>query len=104
MVGLANLLFSVYASVVLIYQPSSTKAPEKKFGLSINNSSAALENQCLQMLCSESNYNCFGIDCSQNGPLLHYAYCATFSENTKLLSVTKCQYFEPKGYNITSSQ
>ena len=104
MVGLANLLFSVYALAVLIYQPSSTKASEKEFGLLTNNSSAALENQCSQMLCSESNYNCFGIDCSQNGPLLMYGYCATFSEDTKLLSRIKCQYFEPKGYNITSSQ
>ena len=54
------------------------------------------------MLCSKSSSDCFGIDCFQNKPLLHYGYCATFSEDTKLLSLTSCQYFEPNGYNITS--
>ena len=101
---LASLLFCVYTLAVVINQPRTTKTADKKSALSTTNSSASLDNQCLQMLCSESNYNCFGIECSQNGPLLIYGYCATFNEDTKLLSMTKCQYFEPKWYNVTSSQ
>ena len=104
MVRLANLLISVYALVAVINQPRMTKAADTNFTLSTNSSSIVLENQCSQMLCSKSSYDCIEIDCFQNKPLLLYDYCATFSEDTKLLSVTKCQYFEPKGYNITSSQ
>ena len=83
MVGLTaySLLFSVNTLAVMITQLSSTKAADQKFVLSSNNSSVALEDQCSQTLCSESNYNCFGLDCSQNGPLLRYGYCATFSED-----------------------
>ena len=102
MVRLANLLISIYVLVAVINQPRMTKAADTNFALSTNSSSIVLENQCSQMLCSKSSSDCFGIDCFQNKPLLHYGYCATFSEDTKLLSLTSCQYFEPNGYNITS--
>ena len=106
MVGLAtySLFFSVNALVIMTIQPSCTKATEKKFIFSSNSSSAVLEDHDSHTLCSELNYNYFGIDCSQNRPLLHYGYCATFSEDTNLLSLSSCQYFEPNGYNITSSK
>ena len=51
MVKLANLLISVYALVVMIYQTRMTKAAGKNFALSTNSSSTVLENQCSQMLC-----------------------------------------------------
>ena len=106
MVGLAaySLFFGVNALVIMTTQLSSTKVTDKKFVFSSNSSSAVLEDHYSQTLCSELNYNCFRIDCSQNGPLLHYGYCATFSEGTNLLSLSSCHYFEPNGYNITSSK
>ena len=55
---LASLLFSVYTLAIMINQPSITKAVDKKSALSPI-SSAALENQCSQTLCLESNHNCF---------------------------------------------
>ena len=107
MVQLANILFTIilYYLAIMIIQPSVTKEAQDKFALSSNSTTTALQgNRCSQMLCSESKYKCFFIDCSQSGPELHYAYCATFNEDTKLLSVSSCRYFEPKRYNITSSK
>ena len=40
-------------------------------------------------------YDSVPILCSQNGPLLDASYCATFSEDTKTLSITKRPYFQP---------
>ena len=53
---------------------------------------------------SDSKYDWFEIACSQNGLTLHYSYCATYSEDTTLLSIGTCRYFESRGYNITGSQ
>ena len=46
-------------------------------------------------------YKSLRIACSTNGPLLDSSYCATFSEDTKTLSIAECPYFQPNGYNIT---
>ena len=54
-------------------------------------------------LCANSSYNCTEIKCSNQGPLLTIGHCATYNEDTKLLSITKCPYFQPNGYNITIS-
>ena len=107
MVQLANRLFTIILSylAIMIIQPSVTKAAHEKFALSSNSTTTDLQgNRCSQMLCSESKYKCFLIDCSPSGPGLPYAYCATFNADTKLLSVSSCRYFEPERYNITSSK
>ena len=53
-------------------------------------------------LCSKpAIYSCSQITCSKSGPLVDIPYCVTYSENTKLLSLTKCPYFQPNGHNVT---
>ena len=47
---------------------------------------------------------CFRIECSQSGSLLRYGECATFSEDSNLIPMSTCQYFEPDSYNMTSSK
>ena len=41
--------------------------------------------------------------CSEYGPLLKLGYCATYSDDTGLLTIAKCPYFQinSKGYNVT---
>ena len=94
-------LFCVYAFTVMIAQPNCTKATDEKSTPSTNSPS---ENQCLQILCSELNHNCFPIDCSHSGPVLPYGSCVTFSEDANVLSRSTCRYFEPKCYHTTSSK
>ena len=53
-------------------------------------------------------YNClYGdnihIKCSDSGPLLKLGYCATYSEDTGLVTVAKCPYFQMNGYNLTAT-
>ena len=40
--------------------------------------------------------------CSPSGPLLAYSFCATYNEDTKILSIVKRLYFQPNVYNITT--
>ena len=54
-------------------------------------------------LCNNSSFNCTEIKYSKQGPLLMFGYCATYNEKTKLLSITKCPYFQPHVYNVTPS-
>ena len=44
------------------------------------------------------------IACSDSGPLLQFGYCATYSEDTGLVTVAKCPYLQVHGhmYNVTS--
>ena len=41
-------------------------------------------------------YESYKIFCTQSGPLLKCSYCATYNENSKILSHVKCPYFQPK--------
>ena len=48
------------------------------------------------------NYNCSRIICSDNGPLLSIGCCATYSEDTGLISFTLCPNFLAlSNYNVT---
>ena len=47
---------------------------------------------------------CFQIECSQSGPLLRYGECAKFSEDSNLIPMCTCRYFEPDSCNMTSSK
>ena len=44
------------------------------------------------------------ITCSDSGPLLQFGYCATYSEDTGLVTVAKCPFLQVHGhmYNVTS--
>ena len=61
------------------------------------------QHSSLHLLCVNSSYNCTEIKCSNQGPLLPFGYCATYNEENKHLSIAKCPYFQPNGYNITVS-
>ena len=59
----------------------------------------------VQQLCSNSttmSYSCSLITCSQFGPSLISGFCATYSEDTGLLSLASCPYFQSTGYNVTT--
>ena len=43
------------------------------------------------------------IRCSDSGPLLKLGCCATYSEDTGLVTTTECPYFQMKGYNVTAT-
>ena len=62
-----------------------------------------LDEQSSQFLCINSSSYDRGviINCTKEGPLLQFGYCATYDEETKLLSTTTCSYFQPNGYNVT---
>ena len=48
-------------------------------------------------------YYFHNIICSESGPLLGYSYCATYNENTKILSLVRRPYFQLSVYNITTT-
>ena len=61
------------------------------------------ETQSSPTLCYNSTtYKCKHISCTSKEPLLKFPYCATFSDETKLLSVIRCPYcFQPNSHNVT---
>ena len=54
-----------------------------------------------RMICVNSSYRGTEIRCSKDGPLLMVGYCATFDEDTELLSITQCLYFQTSNYNLS---
>ena len=66
----------------------------------INHNEEAHQYSSSNFLCINSSYNCAEIKCSNEGPLLIKGYCATYNEETRLLSITNCPYFQSNGYNI----
>ena len=47
------------------------------------------------------DHTCFHIRCLDSGPLLKLGFCATYSDDTGLVTVTECPYFQMKGYNVS---
>ena len=79
--------------------PSSIKTSNVfRSKLNTNESHHSSSLSCFE---NPGTYDSVPILCSQNGPLLDASYCATFSEDTKTLSITKRPYFQPNAYNIT---
>ena len=98
-----------YVLIILVNQTVISAMEKDKNTLSSNGSLytvsyASTGSKCKQMLCLESKYDCYGIMCSQSGPILPYGYCMTYNEDTKLMSMSKCRFLKPEGYNVTSSQ
>ena len=65
-----------------------------------NHDEESHQHSSSDLLCVNSSYNCTKIKCSNQGPLLIIGYCATYNEETRLLSITNCPYFQQNGYNI----
>ena len=58
----------------------------------------------IQQLCSKTEtYSCSQVMCSKDEILLAFGCCATYSEDTRLLSVTTCGTFQSTGYNMSTS-
>ena len=57
----------------------------------------------LASLCYNSTlYKCKQIICSHNRPLLAFPYCATYSDDTKLLSLFESPYCKPNVHKTTA--
>ena len=65
-----------------------------------NHDEESHQHSSSDLLCVNFSYNCTKIKCSNQGPLLIIGYCATYNEETRLLSITNCPYFQQNGYNI----
>ena len=64
-----------------------------------NNSTQIQETQ---LVCLNSS-NCTLYTCSDGWPTLAFGDCATYNEDTRVLSLARCPYLQTKGYNLTSS-
>ena len=64
-----------------------------------------LDEQSSQLLCVNATFNDRDamIQCTEEGPLLQFGYCATYNDETKLLSITICPHYQPNGYNLSPS-
>ena len=102
---MANFIVCVYILTTLMSQ--STTVVEKKSRISLKHitrldskADSSASNQQSQLLCLNSHYYTFG--CSQDGPILKAGRCATYSGDTKLVSILNCPYFQPDGHNFTA--
>ena len=96
---LCLVIFDQSAAEVTLLEKDPTLV--KKF--SWNSGRDEESHQHSHLLCDNSSYSCAEIKCSEQGPLLTIGYCATYDGKTKLLSICRCSYFQPTGYNITNS-
>ena len=101
---MANFIVCVYILITLMNQ--STITVEKKVRTSLkrmttidskaNNDESYQHSQSL----GSNYYNIF--HCWTGKPTLKAGYCATYNNDTKLVSVLDCPYFQPNGYNFTT--
>ena len=94
MLQVTNLLMVymyVYTFAILIDQTTPTEAVDKEI---INSADS-------DQLCPNSYYVFDQLHCDQSEPLLSNGYCVTYNEDTNIMSVFNCPYFQPNGYNIT---
>ena len=75
---------------LLYFEESSEKVTQLCF-----NSSGKFCKDKLRQVCY--------IICSDGEPQLKVGYCATYSEETRLISMTTCPNLQHKGYNVTSN-
>ena len=100
-----NITVSVIILATLIRQSSNAVENGTRISLKhettlhLNNDSN-VSSQDSQKLCSY-RYKMI-VTCQQGEPLLMAGYCATYSDNTKLVSILECPYFQLNGYNYTS--
>ena len=104
-VTVTNMLITAYYFAILIDQTTPTAAVDKEVILT----SAAM-NRDLGMnqadsdpLCRNSYYIFEQLRCRKSGPQLMHDYCVTYNENTKVISVFNCPYFQQNCYNMTQS-
>ena len=66
---------------------STTKYPQQNLWFYFNSTARAYS-------CSQVRSTATGIECFESGPALAFGYCATYSEDTKSLSIIcECPYY-----------
>ena len=73
---------------------------------SVNSSTLSDSHSVLTpLLCDNSSYYAHHggvISCSKSEPIVPFGYCATFNDETKVLSVSECPYLQSDDYNFIS--
>ena len=59
-------------------------------------------HQIQQLWSNTETYSCYQIMCSKDELLLAFGCCVTYSEDTRLLSVTECLNIQSTGYNVST--
>ena len=103
---MASFIVCVFILITLINQ--STTAVEKQAHTLLKHNMITIDSEAdsnvshkhLQSLCS-NYYNTF--HCWTGEPTLKAGYCATYNNDTKLVSLLNCPYFQPNGYNSTTA-
>lgn len=108
----------IVATLVLLVHSTGTNGQAVFTAFSQSNQSETHPDQCSedkQWFCFNSTtkaYNCIQIrsilpnqamECLESGPALSFGYCATYNEDTKILSMLpQCGYFQYGVYNETT--
>ena len=105
MLQVTNLLMVymyVYTFAILMDQTTPTAAVDKKIidSAAINHD-LGMNQADSDQFCLNSYYIFNQLHCDQSEPLLSNGYCVTYNEDTNIMSVFNCPYFQPNGYNIT---
>ena len=83
-----------------IFQATTVTTTSSSKTLVASNKSQQSLSGCFD---NPGSYYSRGIKCSESGPLLQYFHCATYNENTKILSFIRCPYFQWSVYNIITT-
>ena len=99
-------IFGLFIAQVVVLKTSEGGAKSSSYSSLFNSTLALnLDGQSSQLLCVNATFNDRDamIQCTEEGPLLQFGYCATYSDETKLLSITICPHYQQNGYNLSTS-
>ena len=99
-------IFGLLIVQVVVVKTSEGGAKSSNYSSLFNSALALnLDEQSSQLLCVNATFNDRDamIQCTEEGPLLQFGYCATYNDDTNLLSITNCPHYQPNGYNLSPS-
>ena len=99
-------IFSLLSAQVVLVKTSEGGAKSSSFSSLLNSAlTLNLDKQSSQLLCVNATFidRDAMIQCTEEGPVLQFGYCATYNDDTKLLSITNCPHYQPNGYNLSPS-
>ena len=99
-------IFGLLIAQVVAVKTSEGGAKSSNYSSLFNSAlTLNLDEQSSQLLCVNATFNDRDamIQCTEEGPLLQFGYCATYNDETKLLSITNCPHYQPNGYNLSTS-
>ena len=99
-------IFSLLSAQVVVVKTSEGGAKSSNSSSLFNSALALnLDEQSSQLLCVNATFNDRDamIQCTEEGPVLQFGYCATYNDDTKLLSITNCPHYQAYGYNLSPS-